>query len=69
MVSLSLLAEGLLGLRQPGPVVGVGAPGVRVLEREREPVVDGRDAHLRLARPLLDTRIIAFLIYFQLYKN
>lgn len=53
-VSLGVLAEGQLGVRQPGPVVGVGAPAVGVLEGEGEPVVDGRDADLRAA-PLLPT--------------
>lgn len=53
-VLLGVLAEGQLGVRQPGPVVGVGAPAVGVLEGEGEPVVDGRDADLRAA-PLLPT--------------
>ena len=35
------LGEGHLGVGQPGPVVGVRAPGVGVLEREGQAVVDG----------------------------
>ena len=37
------LRERDLGYGEPGPVVRVGTPGVRVLDGEGEPVVDGGD--------------------------
>ena len=54
-----LLGEGHLGARQPGPVVGVGAPGVWVLDGEGEPVVDGRHGDARgLALLLLRLEVL-----------
>lgn len=60
---LGLLREGQLGLGQPGPVVGVGAPGVGMLERESQPVVDGCDTNL-CTRPLLENKSYLFVISF-----
>ena len=54
-----LLGEGHLGTRQPGPVAGVGAPGVWVLDGEGEPVVDGRHGDARgLALLLLRLEVL-----------
>ena len=43
---LGFVAEGQFGPGQPGPVVGVGAPGVGVLEGKGQPVVYGRHVNV-----------------------
>ena len=48
-----------LGAGEPGPVIWIGSPGVRMLDREGEAVVDGRHGDARgLALLLLRLEVL-----------